>query len=310
MQTYTQLIKSSSTVRKQLWYLCGPEPALVQDALELAKDHVYSGVDSVSTEVLFGSSCTLTQFEEALFQPFFEDRRMIIVYDCDDIPFWSGLARLCQSLDPSVFVIFVGDQIPDDDDSRLSLFVNNKIGRSIRCVALSDEALKVLIQDRINVTTQALHSLVDMCSGDYEWLLNTLRILEGVGADSINPEIVRAVCLDSGIPPFEDSLVRFDKKQCLRYIRDRGTTGINVSKVERDVINLTILHMAIGDYNRKLRPLADKTGLTRKQLDEYMDAAPSYNSDTATRGLGNLMVLRDRLVRGDRSAYLSLVSGW
>lgn len=310
MQTYSQLIRSGSNVRKQLWYICGPETALVYDALELAKDHVYSGVSSVCTGTFFASSMTFSELENFVDMPFFEERKLVIVHEADKIDCWPRISELMKELDASIFIVFVGEEIPDSDSEILKNFTNNKIARSIRCIPLSEEAQKDWIQDRLNITTTAYAGLISRSNGNYEWLVNKIRILEAMEVQTVTPEVIEAVCHDTGLKTFEDSLIEFDKKQCLRYIKERGASSINIRRVVDDVFNLAILQIAMGEHAQQLRPLADTTGLTRQQLTEYMPNAASYDPTTVRRIFRSLTMLNTNLSRGDRVAYLSLIGGW
>lgn len=310
MLSYPQLLKSKTAVRKQLWLICGEESAIIQDAIELAKDHVHSGVSSVCLGVFFGASGSHDELIDFLSMPHFEERKLAIVHGAEKLNLNESMLEALKDIDSSTFVVFVYNGIPDEDNSIVKLLTNNKIGRAVKCNAMKPDDVKMWVRTRLQISDTALNNLLSKFYNDYEWLLNKVRVLEQLNLAEITPKVVEKVCFDIGIQRFEDSLIEFDKGQCFLYIRDMEVNAVNLHKIINDAHNLSLLQSVIGQYSQQLRPLADKTGLTRQQLDKYMDKVSFYDLPEAQRCFGALTALYKKLIQGDRTAYLALVCRW
>jgi hypothetical protein len=310
MFTYAQLLKSKGAVRKQLWLICGKEAALIQDAIELAKDHVYSGVSTVCLGIFFGQSKSQDELLDFLSMPHFEERKLAIIHESEHLEINDRLLQSIDNIDSSTFIVFIHNGIPNEDDLKVKLLTNNKVGRAVRCNALKPDDVKMWVNSRLNISSTALNSLLSKFYGDYEWLLNKIRILERLNMEEISPLVVERVCFDIGIQDFGKSLIEFDKEQCFLYIRDRELNDINLSEIINDVHNLSLLQSVIGQYSQQLRPLSDKTGLTRQQLDKYMDKVSYYDLPASQKCLGAITTLYKGLAANDRASYLSLVCRW
>jgi len=310
MLTYGQLLKSKGVVRKQLWLICGNESGLIQDAIELAKDHVYSGVSTVCLGVFFGASKTQEDLLDFLSMPHFEERKLAIIHESEHLEIDDILLQSIENIDNSTFIVFIHNGIPSEDDTIVKLLTNNKIGRAVRCNAMKADDVKMWVNSRLNISGTALNSLLSKFFDDYEWLLNKIKILERLNIAEISPSVVEMVCFDTGIQDFGKSLIEFDKEQCFLYIKDREINDINLNEIIKDVHNLSLLQTVIGQYSQQLRPLSDKTGLTRQQLDKYMDKVSYYDLPESQRCLGAITTLYKGLAANDRTAYLSLVCRW
>lgn len=310
MLAYSQLLKTKGAVRKQFWYICGPERALVQDALELAKDYAHSGVPEVCLGTFFAPEADLNKVIEFLEAPYFEERKLVIIHSADKITYWPELINAVQNLDPSTFMIFVGGPVPAADDPCMPLFVNNRLGRAVKCSAMKPEAVKTWVESRLCIPTPALNILLANFYGDYEWLLNKIRLLEYLNVDEITTDLIDFICRDTGVQDFEESLIEFDKRQCFLYIKHKGTEDINLNKITEDALNLSLLQTVVGQYSKQLRPVVDKTGFSMKKIEGYMDKISNYDLTSSTRAFKTITKLYPQLSRGDRSAFLSLVCGW
>ena len=306
MIKYRQLIKGSGKTRKNLWYICGDEIALVSDALAIAKDHVNGGVSSTCLGVFNGSD-NPEALEGFINRPYYEERKVIIIHEASKVV---NLVNHLDLSDTSTFYILVDYTSGIISDALSTLVTNNSKARAIDCSNPNEEDFKLLIKSRLNISDQAVRSLVAKSNGDSEWMLNKVSILEFFDVEEITQKMVDLACTDEGIAPFEDSLIQFDKRRCFLYIIDKGTENIRLGRIVDDAHNLSLLNVAVGEYSRQLRPVTDKTGLTKKQVDGYIDKAAYYDVATSKRCFNSVMKLYDRLRRGDRLAYIALVCGW
>jgi len=306
MIKYRQLLKGSGKTRKNLWYICGDSPAAISDAIDIAKSHVSGGVSSSCMGVFSGLS-DLPLIEDFINRPYYEERKVAIVHDASKIP---NIHSYLDLRDPSTFYILVDHGVGLINDGLHKLLVNNSKARAIDCSAPTKEDLLLLVSSRLNITDSASRSLVAKSGGDSEWLLNKIRILEYVEVDEISQKIVELSCTDEGTPPFEESLIQFDKRQCFLYIKSMGTENIRLGRIIDDAHNLSLLNIVAAEYARQIRPITDKTGLTKKQVDQYINQVPYYDGATAKHCFNSLMRLYDRLRAGDKLAYLALVCGW
>lgn len=310
MQSYAQILKSKGQVRKQLWLICGTEPAIIQDAIEFAKDHVHSGVSAVCLGVFFGGNTPNEEIIDFLGMPHFEERKLAIIHEAENMDFNEDFQKALKNIDQSTFVVFIHNGTPLSDDPKVEYLTNNKIGRSVKCNPMKPDDVNMWVTSRLTLSDTALNALLSRFYNDYEWLLNKIRVLEQLNLPEITPKVVEKVCFDKGIQHFEDSLIEFDKEQCFRYIRDREVNAINLGRITTDAHNLAIIQSVSGEYSQQLRPLSDKTGLTRQELERYMNKVSFYDLPETQRCFGALTSLHRKLVSNDRMAYLALVCRW
>lgn len=306
MIKYRQLLKGSGKTRKNLWYICGSSPAVVSDAVDVAKSHVSGGVSSSCVGVFNGLG-DAPLIEDFICRPYYEERKVVIIHDASKIP---DLHTHLDLRDPSTFYILVDYGVNLVSEDLHKMLVNNSKARAIDCSSPTEADLLLLVSSRLNISDSAARSLVAKSNGDSEWLLNKIRILEYIVIDEISQKIVDLSCTDEGIPPFGDSLIQFDKRQCFLYIKSMGTENIRLDRIIEDTHNLSLLNVVAAEYARQIRPITDKTGLTKKQVDQYIKKVPYYDSATAKHCFNSLMKLYDRLRAGDRLAYIALVCGW
>lgn len=306
MIKYRQLIKGSGKTRKNLWYICGSEPALISDSLDIAKAHITGGVSSVCSGVFSGTTDS-GDIVDFINRPYYEERKIIIIHDASKVP---DIHSIIDLGDTSTFYVLVDYGYGLASNELLTLLTNNSSARSVDCSKPTTQDLQLLINSRLNMSDSAVRTLIAHSNGDSEWMLNKIRVLEYLQTDEITAKIVGLVCTDDGIAPFEESLLQFDKRQCFLYIKSMGTEKIRLNRIIEDVHNLSLLNVVSGTYSKQIRPITDKTGLTKNQVDGYMSNIPYYDGETSKRCLNSLMRLHDRLQRDDRLAYVALVCGW
>ena len=178
MITYGQLLNLKGTTRKRFWYIYGTDPALIQDSIELAKDHVHSSITSVYTEIFFGSPSVHQDIALFLETPYFDERKLAIVYESEKIKNWRFVTEALEKSDASTFIVFISGDAPDPEDESKYLFTNNKLGRVVKCGKLDDKTVKKWIRSRLSISDTAINNLLSKYNNDNEWLLNKIRILE------------------------------------------------------------------------------------------------------------------------------------
>ena len=307
MIKYKQLLKTKSATRKNLWYLCGLDAGTLTDSLDIAKSHATSGVTSICLGVFFGAHTTIEDIQNFISRPYYEERKLLVIYDTSKI---KGLSEVLDLSDKSTFYILVDYETFEAPESLSSKLTRNPKARSVRCNVSVEEDLLLLVNSRLNISDNAARALVARSNGDSEWVLNKVGILEFIDVEEITAKLVDLVCTDEGVPSFEDSLIQFDKRRCFLYIKSMGVERINIHRIIEDAHNLSLLQVAVGQYSRQLRPVTDKSGLTKSQVDKYIDKVAYYDPATSKRCFNLAMRFHKRLKFGDRLAYLALVSGW
>lgn len=305
MIKYRQLLKSKSKARKNLWYICGDNPALIEDALSIARDHVSTGVSSVCLGVFYGGYDSPQDIQDFIDRPYFEERKLVLIYDPGKI---SDLHKQIVLSDTSVFYILVSFTY-DVPDAFSELLKTNK-SRSVNCSLSDDEDLKLLAESRLNITESALNKLVQQSNGDAEWLLNKVRVLEFFDVPEVTTKLIEVVCQDTGVASFEKSIIEFDKRRCFQYINSMGVSEISVGRIVSDLHNLALLNSVSAEFSKQMRPITDKTGLSKKQVDYYAKDISFYDATTSKRCFSLVMKLYEHLRSNDRLAYITLVSGW
>jgi hypothetical protein len=306
MITYKQLLSGSGKTRKTLWYIRGGDEAIVADAAEIAKDHVYSDVSSVCLGVFFSDS-DKDDLVSFILRPYYEERKLVIVHGASK---FSNLSKYIDLSDKSTFYLLIDHDNAEPDQELHDLLTNNSKSRAVDCTVRAEEDLKLLVTSRLNISEDAVRLLVGKSRGDSEWLLNKVAILERFDVAEISQKLVSLVCTDEGMPKFENSLIQFDKQPCFLYIKGMGTADIQVWKIIEAAQRVSLLNTVSAEHGKQIRPISDRTGLTKKQIDEHIKYVAYYDSSSSKRCLNLLMRLYDRLTRGDRLAYIALVSGW
>lgn len=304
MITYKQLSKGLGKTRKNLWYLCGDDSALVSDVLEMAKSYVYAEVNEVCLGVFFKED--IKELREFIVRPYFEERKLIVIYDASQI---INLASIIDTTDPSTFYIIVDYGVTAPPDSLNELLTKNSKAKAVNCSVKASEELSLLINGRLNISEDAHNALLGRANGDSEWLLNKILILEQMPVDIVSKKLVELICTDTGLPKFENSLIQFDKQLCFLYIKDIGVDDISINKIIRDTHNLALLNTAVVD-SRQTRLASDKSGLSTKQVSKYAKYVPYYDGSTTKKNFSLLMRLYSKLIERNKAAYLALVNGW
>ena len=310
MITYAQMLTYQGGPRKNFWLIYGTVGPLIQDAVEIAKDHVYGDADAVDFETLFADNLTVAEFRAALERPFFEERKLVLIHNCEKLTFWEQIPHLTEGLSKSIFLVFVSGEFFTKEDAPVQALSGNKVSRVVRCVPMTDKALRTWITSRLSIDVSAVDNLLGKFRGDYEWLLNKVRILEYLCTEEVSSKMVDLVCQDEGQVPFQQAVLEFDKRAALQYIIDKGPGSLDVNRLATDLHSLAVLQESVQQHGKQSRPLLDETGLTKRELDEYLPLVGLYDAATVTKSFVTLTRLSTKLKEKDRLAYLSLVARW
>lgn len=305
MIKYRQLVKNPGKTRKNVWYIHGNNSALVTDAYIMAKDHATSEVSSFCLGV-FTKESNIQEIEEFILRPYYEERKVLIIYDPSEI---KGLSEIISLSDPSLFYILV-DYKRYESSEISSVVVNNSKAKHIDCSNPTEEDLKLFVNSRINIEKSALSKLVALSHLDAEWLLNKVSIFEFFDVEEITSKMVDLICSDRGTPKFEQCLLEFDKIGCLQYIKDMGVSEISVNEVMEDLHAVSILNAVSVEFSKQLRPISDKTGFSKREIEKYAKYISYYDQTTSTRCFNALMKLNQDLKFKNKSAFIALVCGW
>ena len=311
MATYLQILKAKTQGRRRLWYICGSKQALVQDAYELAKAHVHSGVADLSTKIFFGGDVDPSDLRTALAEDFWEERHLVILLDAEKFAGWDEVLPELKALSTTSFFIAVSNESdPDTTLPHLRLFIGNQKSRFVICNSLTDEGIRLWITSRLNISMSAVHYLVERCKGDFEWLLNQLRKLEAMQTSEISLNLVEALCWGHGHAPICKSLLNFRKKDAILSVRWEQPEIQEVHTLTRAVRKASLLNAVVPELGHYSRPLTDRTGLSVADLTKYKDISGYYDSITTARCLTALNASYDGLSRGETASWYSLISRW
>lgn len=312
MTPYAKVLTAKPS-RRQLWHISGSVPALVQDAYELALDHVYGAGVSVVKSVFEGSTATYSAIAEELLREYDEERMVVVLHSAEQFKDWDRLAPLLKTADKSRFFIAVSNAAPPSTKEGYgSTFVNSSKARFVVCNEMTPVEKSTWVQTRLNIHPEAEADLIRRSWGDYGWLLNQIRKLEWVAADLIDPHMVKVFCSGSGRPDFVSSLRRSGKGKlpALISLQRETPTRDTLSDLIRDLTRLVILNVEKKSVGLQMRLLAERTGLTPKEISAYGTAHVYYDLQAATRCFTSLSVLYPGLQRGSRLAFLALVARW
>ncbi len=313
MPTYAKILAAETQGRRQLWYICGSEPALVQDAYELAVDHACSVDVPISKAVFLGPEVSVQALSDELLRDFDEERMVVVLHEAEKFKQWDELIPVLKAIDKSRFFLAVSNApAPTTKGSWASIFVNNTKARLVTCDKMSPVEKSTWVQSRLRITREAESLLIRKSWDDMGWLLNQMRKLEQLEVDSVTPRMVEVFCPGHGQPDFVEALRRAGtgKVPALASIRDREPTKEEVRDLQRDLSRLVLINTETNSVGLQMRQLSERTGLSPKQISAYRKSAVYYDLQAATRCFLALAKLQEGLTRGSRTACLALVSGW
>lgn len=310
MSTYAQILQASSAGRRQLWYICGPEPALRQDALDLARTHAGSNVDTVATTILFGADVTAEDVLRRLSERVPEQRSVVVLLDAEKFKGWDSLLEILPKLPASDFFIAVSNESTADTTlPHIRMFMGKAKVRLVTCKPFDDKQMIDWIESRLHIKREATRYLIEKAQGDHEWVLNAIRklsVLEG----EINLNVCEALCSTPGNPSFVTSLLYYRKRSAILSLRHVEPNGGTVSLLSDSVMKALLLQDSIRSVGMFARELSERTHLTAAELARLKPIMKLYDTANGSRCLGAMRRLHPELASGNRYAWQALISRW
>lgn len=309
--TFPQVLRSKAQGRRQLWYIHGSEPSVVQDAYELAQEHVNSLNLEVSKRVFLGGETSLYELEAELGREAEGDRQLVVLLNAHEFTQWPGLAPVLQGAGKERFFIAVGEEAPSD--SVREIFINSTKSRFVVCNALSEADQLTWVSSRLNVTSDAARRLVQQAGGDHSWLLNQIRKLERVPsevASQVTDSLVKVLCTTRGHANFVDALTLGNKLSTVLSIESAVPTNSELAALARRVLQYALIEVATERAVISNRLLVEMTGLSQQEISVFRPRAVHYDGKATTRRYTALVNLYDGLLRGSLQSYFALVTRW
>jgi hypothetical protein len=310
MASYAQILKNETQGRRQLWFIAGPEKALVQDALELAKSHATSGAESVYQTVFIAGEDTAETVARRLLERGHE-RSVVILLDADKFAEWSVLEPILRKLPKSDFFIAVSNEDkPDETRQHIAVFKTPPKGRYVLCKPFDVATAVEWVGTRLNIQKSAATYLIERSKGDTEWLLSTIRKLETLGG-FVSLDFVEKTVVGSGCPDFRDSLLHYRKRDAVLSLWAQTPNPSTIGNVVEDVRKASIIKeatRAIGFFS--INRIRERTRMQNKTIVKYRDVSLLYDRQNTLKSLRAVSHLHEGLVRGNKSSWLSLVSRW
>lgn len=309
MTPYKNVILSQDLGRKRFWYIHGTEPALVTDAVELARSHIECAPFSTAVSVFTGDQVDQTELEHRLLSPVLEDRSLVILYESNRYPHWDRLLRILQSLPAKCFFISVSDDPDLDRSTEIGTFFSKSgKARLVTCTELAPDILIYWLETRLSIRRDACRFLIAKSNGNMEWLLSTVRKLEYL-TGTLTLELLEKVLTTEGTPDMALSLLSFDKRAALvaldRELQEDAPVGI--IKSIRDAALLNAGAKAAGNNPRLL---FEKTRLSTKRVAFLKKFSKFYDRKNTFR-TSNLMFNSYSMLRsGNKAAWQSIISRW
>lgn len=307
---YSKILKQDDQGRRQLWYIFGKEQALVQDALELAKDHVRSGSTSIARSIYLGEDVVVSELCLRLSQDTSEERSMVVLLNADAFKEWDILIPVLQRLEKSHFFIAVSNKgTVNSEEPYIRLFMGSSKVRLVECNKFSNEDLMEWMTTRLYIRQEACLYLIKRSRGDYEWLLNTIRKLqymEGV----VTLSLVEKLFKDTGIPNLADSLLKYRKRDAIIAVRNNGFDQTDTHKLYRAVRKAALLREALNTVGYLTRNLIERTKLTQNEIALYRPLTKKYDPKTVTRLFILMLKLYPKLEAQDKWSWETFIFKW
>lgn len=311
MSTYSQILKRDDQGRRQLWYIAGPEKALVQDALELAKAHVSSGVDDVYQTVFIGGEVSAHEIRQRLLETGHFGRSLVLLLDADKFKHWDKIGQVLKQLPRTDFFIAVSNEdYPDERQPHIALFRGSSKVRYVVCKPFTvDESIEWL-RNRLHIGKDASRYLITRSRGDTEWLLNAVRKLETIKG-YISLEVAELMVKGVGTADFADSLLNYRKRDAiLSLYKDIPIAGMigTLAESVRKASQVGEGIRSIGYFSRAL--MRERTRMPDKVLNEYRPLSRLYDRSNTARCMQAILRSHEQLVHGERGAWLALIARW
>lgn len=308
MASYIQVLKSKAQGRRQLWYVCGDEPALVQDAYELAQVHVTSANVDVERKVFYGGEVDVRELEIELMRDLDGDRQMVVLLEAEKFRDWAALAPVLKDAGTQRFFIAVADEEPSETVQ--GMFTNSAKTRYVVCNPMTPEDQRTWISTKLVITRDAADLLVTMARDDHDWILNQIRKLSLLDAGEVKPKLVKQICHTSGVPDFTMALLNRDRAGVLAAVDFAIPTPADLSKLSSYLAKYLSLAESVRNVGMSNRLLIERTGLSQKEISVFRPHALYYDSQVSTKCYGALVRLQEGLARSSRQAYHALITRW
>lgn len=307
---YGQILKQGSQGRRQLWYIAGREEALVQDAFELAKDHVYSGATSIAKTIYMGGEVSPEQLISRLTQRILEERSVVILLNAEAFKGWDIIEPTLRSLQKSHFFIAVSNESDiNKEETHIRIFMNSTKVRLVECHKFSDDEALAWISGRLKIRPEACSYLLYQSRGDYEWLLNNIRklqMMDGV----ITLSLVEKLFRDTGTPNLSDSLLKYRKRDAILSVRNDGIDSADLTILYDSVRKAALLREAINTSGYFTRHLVERTKLSATEVPILRPLAKKYDPVTVARLFSIILKMYPQLRAKDKWSWESLIFRW
>lgn len=310
MSSYSQILSSTAQGTRNLWFIAGPDKALVQDAYEHAKQHAYADAEAVTLTTFVGGTCSPTEVARRL-QQHGHERSVVVMLDAEKFTGWGEVENLLRRIPKTDYFIAVSNEDkPDEAQQHVALFRGNTKARYVLCKPFEQDEAVEWINSKLSMQAGTAQHLIERSKGDSEWLLNVVRKLQSLNTH-LSLRFVEKVVTGSGTPDLRDSLLHYRKRDALRALKDTAPEPSTVSGIVEDVRKASQIREAMRTVGHYSKPrLRERTKLNDKTIMAYRPLSQLYDRANSFRSMRAISSLHSRLVRQDRSAWLSLVAKW
>lgn len=307
---YAQIFKQHDQGRRQLWYIAGPEKALVQDALELAKDHARSGVSTTAVSVFVSSQTTGAEVRAKLLEQVPEDRSVTVLLDAEDFDGWASIIEILPKLPRKNFFIVVSNEDKVDKGKQyVRAFMGSPKTRLVECGRLSDEEKLAWINSRLMIENDAAKFLIKHSNGDMEWLLNAVRMLQTWNA-TVTIDVAERLFKRPGTPNLAEALLKSRKRDAILSLSKGGIQVDSLPQLYATVRKLSLIYEAIGTTGKFTWHLTERTKLPNSEVLKLRPSAKRYDFISVYRCLSTMHRLYPHLRAGERWAWYILIFRW
>lgn len=293
------------------WYIAGPDRGLVLGAYQEIRRAASEHTDRV--ERLDGTDVTADTVIELLrgAGSIEGEKPTLILLDNAEHVDLTSLSDLTTREYPSWLIAVGGHERPTSKDERLRYFYGRQAARMVSCTSPNEARTLVWVQKRLGCTADTARALSERAGRDTEWLAQEMHKLSPLGyRESLEPGHVPLITSPGASGDFIKSLLVGNKGTALACIPSPDLSPSILRQLETLVVKGALVYEAQKNVGWSTRILLDRTGLSQSELAMLRQHVNVFGRIPTERRLRALARVSTRVLRGERTAWQTLVALW
>lgn len=293
------------------WYICGPDRGQLIGAYQEIRQH--AAQHTSHTEVLDGSKASVSEVIEYLrgagsFEG--EAPTLVVLDNAQDLDLTSLQDATTREYPSWLIAVGTEDKVVGKNP-RYAYFYRRSAAKMVTCRNLSEKRQLRWVQRRLGCTADTAHAFVSRAGGDTEWLAVEMQKLAPLGyGEQIHPGHVPLITSGTANGNFVESLLLGRKGAALSSIPSKRSCAAVFRQLEELTIKGAMVYEAQKNIGWSSRVLLDRTGLSVNELAMLRGHVNVFGRTPTERRLRAMARVSTRAIRGDRTAWQTLVALW